>query len=150
MSRFSSLTAEALTKLLYELHPQTFDSADTPLIVMLSRIDATDLHDAADRWIRSLNILLDFRPEAIYFVGKYYEKIGDTANATKYFRLLADNPHFVDEDAKIDACRILGRYNIKQGDVAKGREYIWKSALGAWDAHWQPSYLTDMLSQLGE
>ena len=141
---------EALTKLLYELHPQTFDSGDTPLIVMLFRIDVADLHDAADRWIRSLDISLDFRPEAIYFVGKYYEKIGDTANAMKYFRLLADSPRFVDEGAKIDACLILGRYYIKQGDVAKGREYIWKSALAAWDAHWQPSYLTDMLSQLGK
>lgn len=98
---------EALTRLLYELHPQAFDGGDTPLIVMLSRIDVTDLRDAADRWIRSLNISSDFRPEAIYFVSKCYEKIGDTANAMKYFRLLADSPHFVDQGAKIDACLIL-------------------------------------------
>jgi hypothetical protein len=40
----------------------------------------------------------------------------------RYIQLLADSPGFVDEGAKIDACLILGRYYIKQGNIAQGRE----------------------------
>src|SRR5260370_24656879 len=98
---------EQLIRLLFEVHPQSFDNADIPLMVLLSRIDTHDLHPAADRLIRSFNIPTERRPEALYFIGKYYQANGDEVNAMKYFQLLADGPGFIDERAKIDACLIL-------------------------------------------
>ncbi|HLB09610.1 MAG TPA: hypothetical protein VK617_08745, partial [Gemmatimonadaceae bacterium] len=83
-----------------------------------------------------------------YFLGKYYEHTGDTVSAMKYYHSLADRPDFVDEGAKIDASLLLGRYYVRKGDAKTGREYIWKSALGASDAHWGSGYLTDMLAEL--
>ncbi len=136
--------------LLFEVHPQSFDSADIPLMVLLSRIDTRELHPAADRLIRSFDVASERRPEALYFIGKYYEAIGDRVNAMKYFQLLADQPGFIDEGAKIDACLILGRYYLKQGEVEKGRDYIWKSALYARDAGYSGSYMTDMIAELNK
>ena len=139
---------EQLTRLLFEVHPQSFDSADIPLIVLLSRIDTRELHPAAGRLIRSFDVASERRPEALYFIGKYYEAIGDRVNAMKYFQLLADQPGFIDEGAKIDACLILGRYYLKQGEVEKGRDYVWKSALYARDAGYSGSYMTDIIGEL--
>ena len=144
----TSQQPERLTKLLYDLYPQSFDTGDSPLLVLLSRIDTSGLHNAADRLLRSFDTTSDVRPEALYFLGKYHEHTGDTVTAMKYYHSLADRPDFVDEGAKIDASLLLGRYYVKKGDAKTGREYIWKSALGASDAHWGSGYLTDMLAEL--
>jgi CubicO group peptidase (beta-lactamase class C family) len=144
----ASTKPEELTKLLYELHPQSFDDGELPLLVLLSRTDTSGLRDAAKRLIRSFDTTSDVRPEALYFLGKYYEHIGDSVSAMNSFHSLADRPDFVDEGAKIDASLLLGRLYIRQGDVRNGREYIWKSALGAWDANWGAGYLSDMIAEL--
>jgi tetratricopeptide (TPR) repeat protein len=143
-----TIEPEQLIKLLYEVHPSSFDGGDIPLMCLFGIMDDSELRDAASRLIRSFDFSSDHRPEVLYPVGKYYIKIGDYADAAKYFRIFADQPGFVTDSAKIDACLVLGRYYLKQGLVEEGRDYIWRSAQLAHEAHYQDGYLTGILEEL--
>jgi CubicO group peptidase (beta-lactamase class C family) len=140
---------EQLTQLLFQVHPESFDGADIPLMVLMSRIDTKDLRTAAARLIRSFDTPSERRPEALYFIGKYYQAIGDEDSAAKFFERLANESGFIDEGAKIDACRLLGLYYLKGKQTQEGRDYIWRSAQYAHDAGYGPNYISDMLTELG-
>ena len=89
--------AEQLLRLLYELHPQSFDTSDVALMWMLGRLNTPDLQEPSKRLIRSFGVGLDHRPEVLYSIGFFYENAGDSANSIKYYKLLADRPGFNDE-----------------------------------------------------
>jgi hypothetical protein len=114
----------------------------------MARINSPDLHDAAERLIRSFDIRTDHRPEVLYSIGAYYEMTGDRPNSMKYYKLLADRPGFRDEWYKIDASLKLGRGYLALGDKQTGREYIWKSALESRGAGFDSGYMRDLLQEL--
>jgi CubicO group peptidase (beta-lactamase class C family) len=137
-----------LLRLLYEIHPQAFDSGDVALMWLMSRIDEPALRSATQRLIRSFDVRRDHRPEVLYSIGAYYERVGDHANSIKSFKLLADLPGFSDEWYKIDACLRLGRQYVAAGQVALGREYIWRSAVQSRGAGFGAGYMRDLVSEM--
>jgi CubicO group peptidase (beta-lactamase class C family) len=141
---------EQFTELLFRVHPESFASADIPLLVLMSRLNAKDLGTAGATLLRSFDTPAEHRPEALYFAGKYYQAIGDEENAAKFFERLANEPGFIDEGAKIDACRLLGLHYLNLKQTEKGREYIWRSARYAHDAGYNASYVTDMQNELNK
>jgi len=140
---------EELLRLLYEVHPQSFDTGDVALMWLMGRLDSPDLREAAKRLIRSFDVQTDHRPEVLYSIGAYYEMTGDRASSMKYYKLLADRPGFSDEWYKINACLKLGRDYLAVGDKELGRTYIWKSALESRGAGFDSGYMRDLVQELG-
>lgn len=140
--------AERLVRLAYELHPQSFDTADVPLMWMLGRLKTPDLQEPSKQLIRSFDLASDHRPEVLYSIGSFYELSGDRPNAIRYFKLLADRPGFNDEWFKIDGSLRLGRVYISAGDQALGRTYIWKSALESRGGGFDAAYMRDLIQEL--
>jgi hypothetical protein len=141
--------AADLLKLLYELHPQSFDSGDVALMWLMAQFDAPGLRPAAARLIRSFDVRTDHRPELLYSIGNFYAMAGDQANSMKAFKLLADRRGFRDEWYKIDASLRLGRDYRRLGNQELGRKYIWQSALQSHGAGFDPGYMHDLLKELG-
>jgi hypothetical protein len=140
--------AADLLRLLYDIHPQAFDSGDVALMWLMSRIEEPALRSATERLIRTFEVRTDHRPEVLYSIGAYYERIGDRASSIKSFRLLADRPGFSDEWYKIDACLRLGRQYVASGQVAMGRAYIWRSAVQSRGAGFGPGYMRDLVKEM--
>ena len=69
---------------------------------------------------------------------------------SKFFERLANEPGFIDEGAKIDACRLLGLHYLNVKQTEKGREYVWRSAQYAHDAGYGAGYVTDMQNELNK
>jgi CubicO group peptidase (beta-lactamase class C family) len=139
---------QELLRLLYEIHPQSFDTGDVALMWLMARIDTPDLHEAVERLIRSFDTDTDHRPEVLYSIGAYYEMTGDRENSMKYYKLLADRPGFRDEWYKIDASHKLGRDYLVLGNEQLGRKYIWQSALESRGAGFDSGYLHDLIREL--
>jgi hypothetical protein len=139
---------EELTRLLYELDAQAFDRPDIPLMVLVSRLDAPDLAPAARRLVRAFDAVHDTRPEALYFIGKYFDKAGRPDKAARYYRRLADEPGFIDEGAKIDACALLSHYYLKRSETNLAREYLWRSLSYARAAGYSQDFLASLLREL--
>jgi CubicO group peptidase (beta-lactamase class C family) len=144
----SSDKAERLLRLVYELHPQSFDTGDVPLMWMLGRLRTPDLQEPSKRLIRSFDVASDHRPEVLYSIGSFYEVSGDRANSIRYYKLLADRPGFNDEWYKIDGSLRLGRAYTSAGDKELGRTYIWKSALESRGGGFDAAYVRDLLQEL--
>ena len=139
---------EQLARLLYDVYPQAFTSPDPTLIYLMSLLDSANLRAAAYRLIRSYNPSSDFRPDIPYWIGKYYEKQGDGEKAMKYYQALVDTSGFEDENSTIEACSLLAKYYLKHGNMAKGREYLWKAALYGQEAQYSAKFFTDRLADL--
>lgn len=142
--------AVALLKLLYELHPQSFDSGDVGLMWLMAQIPAADLRVASARLIRSFDERTERRPEALYSIGTYYSAIDDPAKSMAFYKLLADERGFEDEWYKIDASLRLGRAYRRLGNEELGRKYIWQSAVQSRGAGFDPGYMRDLVKELGD
>jgi hypothetical protein len=137
-----------LLRLLYEVHPQSFDTGDVALMWLMSRVDDPVLSPAVVRLIRSFDVGTDHRPEVLYSIGAYYERVGDHAHSIKYFKLLADRPGFRDEWYKIDASLRLGRQYVAAGQPEIGRAYIWSSAVQSRGAGFGSGYMRDLMKEM--
>jgi CubicO group peptidase (beta-lactamase class C family) len=140
--------AQELLRLLYEVHPQSFDTGDVALMWLMARINSPELQEPSKRLIRSFDVATDHRPEVLYSIGAYYEMTGDRANSMKYYKLLADRSGFSDEWYKINASLRLGRDYLAIGDEEAGRAYIWKSALESRGGGFDPGYMRDLVQEL--
>jgi hypothetical protein len=140
--------AEQLLRLLYEVHPQSFDTSDVVLMWMLGRLDTPNLQEPTKRLIRSFDVTSDHRPEVLYSIGLAYATAGDRLNSIKYYRLLADRPGFNDEWYKINGSLMLGRAYISAGDQELGRTYIWQSALESRGGGFDSGYMRDLVQEL--
>jgi CubicO group peptidase (beta-lactamase class C family) len=139
---------QELLRFLYEIHPQSFDTGDVPLMWLLARLGAPNLDEAAKRLIRSFDVDTDHRPEVLYSIAAYYEMTGDQSNSVKYYKLLADRPGFTDEWYKINASLKLGRDYLTLGETQLGRRYIWQSALESGGAGFDSGYMRDLVQEL--
>jgi hypothetical protein len=140
--------AQRLLRLVYELHPQSFDTGDVTLMWMLGRLNTPDLQEPTKRLVQSFDVASDHRPEVLYSIGSFYEMAGDPMNSIKYYKLLADRPGFNDEWYKINGSLRLGRVYISAGDQESGRTYIWKSALESRGGGFYPAYMKDLVQEL--
>ena len=148
LSHEKSDKAEQLLRLLYELHPQSFDTGDVALMWMLGRLNTPDLQEPSKQLIRSFDMASDHRPEVLYSIGSFYEVAGDRVNSIKHYKLLADRPNFDDEWYKINGSLRLGRVYMSAGDQELGRTYIWKSALESRGSGFDSGYMRDLVQEL--
>jgi CubicO group peptidase (beta-lactamase class C family) len=137
-----------LLRLLYKIHPRSYDSGDVALMWLMARFDAPDLRGAAVRLIRSFDVRTDHRPEVLYAIAAYYEMTGDLTKSMEYYKILADRPGFRDEWYKINASLKLGRDYMTLGNRETGRKYIWQSALESRGAGFDAGYMSDLLKEL--
>lgn len=139
---------EQLTRLLYEVYPEAFTRPDTTLIYLLSLLDTDNLDELADGIIRSYHPECDFRPDTPFCIGQFYGKQGEYEKAMEYYLALVDTPGFEDENSTIEACALLGKFFLAYGDKARGREYLWKAALYAQEAHYSGTFVAERFADL--
>lgn len=72
-----------------------------------------------------------FYPEIHERIADWYARRGNPQAAREWYHRLADSQGYSEQGGVKNACNILGKYYLEQGEVEKGRSYLWRAALNS-------------------
>lgn len=108
-------------------HPQRFNVYEPALIHLLASWKDTAMKAVTDQLAHAYDHYEHVQPYSLMDLARYYETMGDTAKALRYYRRLADAKGFETWSESAEACHKTGYLLIKDGDVSEGRAYFWKA-----------------------
>ena len=70
-----------------------------------------------------------FHPDVHEQIAGWYERTGNPQAAREWYHQLADSNGYGENGAVKNACNVLGKYYLEQGEKEKGRTYLWRESL---------------------
>ena len=140
--------AKELLKLLHAIYPARFSIFDPTLLWLLADLSdealALPMQNAIDAYKRSVH----FHPETLQNIIEFHKKTNREEKALPFYHLLADSKGFETKGSVIEACAFLGRHYMAKGNVAKGRDYLWRSVLYAKQAGYNTKYIDERIAEM--
>lgn len=119
----------ALMTYLAQNDPARFQRMDISLIYLLAKLADPQLKMQMESAITAYAATNYFHPDIHNQIAGWYERAGNPQAAREWYHLLADSKNYGEQGAVKNACKVLGKYYMEQGEKEKGREYLWRVSL---------------------
>ncbi len=123
--------AKALLKYLAQNNPARFQKMDGSLIYLLEKLRNQALKAQMETAIQAYSSTGCFHPEIHECAARWYESTGNDEAARLWYHKLADSKWYGEQGPVKNACTVLGKFYLLQGETEKGRSYLWREALYA-------------------
>lgn len=123
--------AQMLIQYLAQNDPAWFQRMDTSTIDLLEKLGSPNLHGPMESAIKAYAATHYFHPDIHGCIARWYDTIGNGEAARAWYHALADSKWYNEQWHVKNACTVLGKYYLAQGEIAKGRSYLWQEALYA-------------------
>jgi CubicO group peptidase (beta-lactamase class C family) len=129
--KYNAHKGEATTLLHYlaQNNPARFQKTDISLIYLLAKMADLQLKTQMESAISSYVATNYFHPDIHEQIAVWYERIGKPHAAREWYHQLADSKNYGEQWAVKNACKLLGKYYLEQGEKEKGRAYLWRTSL---------------------
>jgi hypothetical protein len=129
--KYSEHKGEAATLMHYlaQNNAARFQKMDISLIYLLAKLADPQLQSQMESAINAYAASNYFHPDIHGQIAGWYERIGNSQAAREWYHQLADSKGYGENGAVKNACNVLGKYYLKQGEKEKGRDYLWRVAL---------------------
>ncbi len=121
--------ATTLINYLVQNDPARFQKMDISLIYLLAKLAAPQLQPQMESVIKAYAASNYFHPDIHGLIAGWYEGTGNPQASREWYHQLADSKGYGENGAVKNACNVLGKYYLKQGEQEKGRAYLWRVAL---------------------
>ena len=109
--------------------PARFKKMDLSLIYQLTKLSYPSFNTQMQSAIAVYENSGYFYPDIHEHIASCYERNGHSQMARHWYHMLADSKDYGEQRAVKNACNFLGNYYMAQGEIEKGRHYLWKKAL---------------------
>jgi CubicO group peptidase (beta-lactamase class C family) len=109
--------------------PERFQKMDISLIYLLAKLTDPQLKMQMESAIKAYAATGYFHPDIHHQIAGWYERTGNSHAAREWYHRLADSKGYGEHGAVKNACNVLGKYYLTQGEIEKGRSYLWREAL---------------------
>jgi hypothetical protein len=99
------------------------------LIYLLAKLADSQLKPQMEIAIKAYAATNYFHPDIHGQIAGWYERTGNLQVAREWYHQLADSKGYGENGAVKNACQVLGKYYIAQGEKEKGRAYLWRESL---------------------
>lgn len=123
--------AQTLLQYLAQNDVARFQRMDPSLIYLLEKIGSQSLKTQMESAIKAYISTGYFNPEVHDSIARWYESTNDGEGARLWYHSLADSKGYGEQWQVKNACTKLGKYYLEQGEIEKGRSYLWREALYA-------------------
>ncbi len=121
--------ATALLHYLAQNDPVRFQRMDITLIYLLAELADPGLKMQMESAITAYTATNYFHPDIHGQIAGWYERTGNSPAAREWYHQLADSKGYGENGAVKNACNVLGKYYLAQGEKEKGRAYLWRESL---------------------
>lgn len=121
--------ATALLYYLAQHDPARFQKMDIALIHLLAELADPTLKTHMESAIKAYAATRYFHPDIHGLIAGWYERTGNGQTARDWYHQLADSQGYGENGAVKNACNVLGKYYLGQGEKEKGRAYLWRESL---------------------
>jgi CubicO group peptidase (beta-lactamase class C family) len=111
--------------------PGRFQKLDNALIWMLANLNYPALAPQMESLVKVYAASGWFNPETHELIAGWYKQNNNWSAAKQWYHKLADSKGYGEQWGVKNACTILGKYYLQQGEKEKGRSYLWREALYA-------------------
>jgi hypothetical protein len=121
--------AKRLMYYLAQNDPARFQKMDITIIYLLAELTDPQLNIAMEKAISAYAATNYFHPDVHGQIAGWYERTGNSQAARQWYHQLADSKGYGENGAVKNACNILGKFYLGNGEKEKGRDYLWRVAL---------------------
>ncbi|MBA4166404.1 MAG: hypothetical protein H0X41_02470 [Chitinophagaceae bacterium] len=113
--------------------PARFGKLDNALICQIANLSRPGMNEQIENPISAYAASGWFNPEVHEKIAGWYVQNNNWPAALQWYHWLADSKGYGEQWGVKNACTVLGKYYLEQGEKEKGRSYLWKEALYAPD-----------------
>lgn len=121
--------ATTLMQYLAQNAPARFQRVNVSLIYLLAKLEDPRLKMQMENAITAYEASNYFHPDIHGQIAGWYERMGNSQAARDWYHRLADSKDYSEQGAVKNACNVLGKYYLEQGEIEKGRAYLWRESL---------------------
>lgn len=121
--------AIALIHYLAQNDPARFQRMDISLIYLLAKLADPQLKPQMESAISAYAATNYFHPDIHEQIAVWYQRTDNPQAAREWYHQLADSKNYGEQGAVKNACSVLGKYYLEQGEKEKGRAYLWRKSL---------------------
>lgn len=118
-----------LMKYLAKNDPVRFQRADIALLAQLAGLGDAVLKPQMGSVIAAYQASGWFYPDIHREIAIWHERNGNPETSREWYHKLADSTGYGEQWPVKNACNVLGKYYLEQGEKEKGRTYLWRETL---------------------